>query len=326
LDKNSVTERIPSRDWRKLLRKPASPGDWLFRAVTMIAALALLAVMATMLVYLFEDAGAAIFHFGGGFLSSSAWDPVRDEFGALPAIFGTLLTSTIALLVSVPLSLGVAIYLVELAPLWLRRPASFLIELLAAVPSVVLGLWALFVMVPIIRDPVEQWLGKWLGFLPLFKGPPLGVGFLSGGLILVLMTLPIIIAVASESLAAVPSSQREAMIALGATRWEAITVAVLPYARSGILAAVMLGLGRAIGETMAVTMVIGNGYQVAASLFAPGNTMASKIATEFAEASGDLYTGSLIELALILFAITLVINITGRLLARKLSAVPRERG
>ncbi len=279
-----------------------------------------------MVVYLFDAARPAVFHFGAGFFTSSAWDPVRDRFGALPAIYGTLLTSALAMIAAVPLSLGVAIFLVELAPGWFRRPASFLVEMLAAVPSVVLGLWALFVMVPIIRDPVERWLGSSLGFLPFFQGPPLGLGFFAGGLVLAVMTLPIITAVSRETLAAVPASQREAMLALGATRWEAISQAVLPYARSGIVAAAILGLGRAIGETMAVTMVIGNGYQVTASLFAPGNTMASKIATEFAEASGDLYIGSLIEIALALFAITLVINIIGRLLVRKLAAVPQGGG
>ena len=289
----------------------------------MIAALSIVALMSAMVIYLFNDALPAVLHFGAGFFSSSAWDPVRDEFGGLPAIFGTLLTSALAMIVAVPLGLGVAIFLVELSPQWFQKPASFLIEMLAAIPSVVLGLWALFVMVPVIRDPVEQWLGGSLGFLPFFRGPPLGVGFLSGALILAVMTLPIIIAIAREALGSVPSSQREAMLALGATRWEAINYAVLPYARSGILAAVMLGLGRAVGETMAVTMVIGNGYQVTANLFAPGNTMASKIAAEFAEASGELYVGSLIELALILLAVTLVINVTGRLLVRKLATVPK---
>lgn len=318
--------RIFSRAWKVLTHRLTSPGDWFFQGATVVAALSIVGLLAAMVVYLFNDARPAIFHFGAGFLVSSAWDAVRDRFGALPAIFGTLLTSAIAMIAAVPLSLGVAIFLVELAPGWFRRPASFLVEMLAAIPSVVLGLWALFVMVPIIRDPVERWLGSWLGFIPLFQGPRLGVGFLAGGLVLAVMTLPIITAVTREALSAVPGSQREAMLALGATRWEAISRVVLPYARSGIVAAVILGLGRAIGETMAVTMVIGNGYKVAASLFTPGNTMASKIATEFAEASGDLYVGALIEIGLILFVITLVINIIGRLLVRRLAAAPQGGG
>lgn len=302
--------------WRAKLRRPTSPGDWFFQAVALLAALSLVVLLVAMTAYLVDVAWPAIRRFGPGFLTGSTWDPVREVFGALPAIYGTLLTSAIAMLVAVPVSLGVAIFLAELAPKWLRSPASFLVEMLAAIPSVVLGLWGLFVMVPVIRDPVERWLGTSLGFLPFFQGPPLGVGFLAGGLILAIMALPIITAVARDILIAVPSSQREAMLALGATRWEAISRAVLPYAKSGIVAAAILGLGRALGETMAVTMVVGNGYQVTERLFAPGNTMASKIATEFNEASGDLYVGSLVELALILFAITLMVNVVGRLLVR----------
>lgn len=302
--------------WRAALRRPASPGDWLFQSLALAAGLSLVGLVVAMSLYLLDAAWPAITHFGPGFLTSSTWDPVRSVFGALPAIYGTLLTSAIAMLVAVPMSLGVAIFLADLAPWWLRGPASFLVEMLAAIPSVVLGLWGLFVMVPVIRDPVELWLGRSLGFLPFFQGPPFGVGFLAGGLILAVMALPIITAVARDTILAVPASQREAMLALGATRWEAISHAVLPYARSGIVAAGILGLGRALGETMAVTMVIGNGYQVTARLFAPGNTMASKIATEFNEASGDLYIGSLVELALVLFAITLMVNVVGRLLVR----------
>ena len=312
--------------WRARLRRPTSPGDWVFQTIALLAALSLVGLLVAMTVYLVDVAWPAIQRFGLGFLTGSTWDPVREVFGALPAVYGTILTSAIALVVAVPVSLGVAIFLAELAPRWLRAPTSFLVEMLAAIPSVVLGLWGLFVMVPIIRDPVERWLGDSLGFLPFFQGPPFGVGFLAGGLILAIMALPIITAVARETLIAVPSSQREAMIALGATRWEAISRAVLPYAKSGIVAAAILGLGRALGETMAVTMVVGNGYEVTARLFAPGNTMASKIATEFNEASGDLYIGSLVELALILFAITLMVNLAGRLLVRWIIARPQAGG
>lgn len=311
-----VTKQAPLSRWKAVLRRPLNMGDRLFQGIALVAALSLIGLLVAMVSYLFEAAWPAVARFGPEFLTSSTWDPVREVFGALPAVYGTLLTSAIAMVVAVPLSLGVAIFLSELAPSWLRAPTSFLVEMLAAIPSVVLGLWGLFVMVPIIRDPVERWLGSSLGFLPFFQGPPFGVGFLAGGLILAVMALPIITAVARDAIRAVPTSQREAMLALGATRWETISRAVLPYARSGIVAAVILGLGRALGETMAVTMVVGNGYQVTARLFAPGNTMASKIAGEFNEASGALYIGALVELALVLFAITFMVNLAGRLLVR----------
>ncbi|MBI4300781.1 MAG: phosphate ABC transporter permease subunit PstC [Chloroflexi bacterium] len=316
LSQPSSFAALRAKGWPTRLLGSATVGDRLFQAVTVLAALAIIALPAAMVIYLWDGAWPAIARFGVRFVANSTWDPVRNVFGALPAIYGTLLTSFLAMLIAVPLSLAVAVFLAELAPRWLSAPASFLVEMLAAIPSVVLGLWGLFVLVPIIRHPIESWLGSHLGFLPLFKGPPFGVGFLAGGVILAVMALPIITAVARDSLSAVPGSQREAMLALGATRWEAISRAVVPYARSGIMAAAILGLGRALGETMAVTMVVGNGYQVTASLFAPGNTMASKIATEFNEASGDLYIGSLIELGLILFVIAFIVNVVGRLLVR----------
>ncbi len=307
--------QTPGKVWRSLLRRPASPGDGLFRVTTLLAALSLLGLLLAMVVYLFGAAWPAIAHFGMGFLMRSTWDPVREVFGALPAIYGTLVTSALAMLVAVPVSLGTAIFLAELAPGWLRAPASFLVEMLAAIPSVVLGLWGIFVMAPVLQ-PVERWLAESLGFVPFFRGPVFGgVGFLAGGLILSVMALPIITAVARDAILTVPASQREAMLALGATRWEAIRHAVLPYTRSGLVAASILGLGRALGETMAVTMVIGNGYRLTARLFAPGNTMASKIATQFNEASG-LETNALVELALVLFAVALIVNVVGRLLVR----------
>jgi phosphate transport system permease protein len=272
------------------------------------------AVLVAITINLFISGWPSISRFGWGFLVVSAWDPVHEIFGALPAIYGTLLTSAIAMVISVPMSVAVGIFLAEVAPRWLRMPASFLVEMLAALPSVVLGLWALFVMVPVIRSPIETWLGRYLDVIPLFSGPPFGVGFLAGGFILAIMALPIVTAIVRDVLLTVPHSQREAMLALGATRWETISKAVLPYARSGIIAAAILGLGRALGETMAVTMVVGNGYKVTASLFAPGNTIASKIANEFNEASSDIYISSLVELGLILFFITLVVNVIGRLM------------
>lgn len=289
-------------------------GDRIFSNLTRSFALLIVLILAGLLVILSIDAWPAVQKFGLQFLASSAWDPVNDQFGALPAVYGTLLSSLIGLLIAVPVSLGSAIFLSELAPSWLSRPCSFLIEMLAAIPSVIIGLWGLFVMVPFIRDPVEKWLGSNLGFLPLFQGPPFGVGFLSAGIILAIMVIPIITAVSRDVMRAVPVTQREAMLALGATQWEMITRAVLPYCRSGLVGAVILGLGRALGETMAVTMVIGNSYMLTPSLFSPGATIASKVASEFSEASGDLYLGSLIELALVLFGITLLVNIVARLL------------
>jgi len=306
----------PGKGWRRLLRRPASPGDWLFQGATLLAALTVAGVLAAMVVSLLDSARPSISASGAGFLIRSVWDPVREAFGALPAIYGTLLTSAIAMVVGVPVSLGVAIFLAELAPRWLRTPTSFLVEMLAAIPSVVLGLWGIFIMAPAI-DPVERCLQGVLGFVPLFQGSIFGgFGFLTGGLILSIMSLPIITAIARDAILTVPSSQKEAMLALGATRWEAISGAILPYARSGIIAAGILGLGRALGETMAVTMVIGNGYQVTSHLFAPGNTMASKIATQFNEASG-LEINALVELALVLLAVALIVNVAGRLLVRR---------
>lgn len=289
-------------------------GDRVFSRLSLIFALLIVFILAGLLIVLNMDAWPAVQKFGFSFLTSTSWDPVKEDFGALPAIYGTLLSSFIGLLIAVPVSLGSAIFLSELAPEWLRRPCSFLIEMLAAIPSVIIGLWGLFVMVPFIRDPVEKWLGGSLGFLPFFQGPPFGVGFLSAGIILAVMVIPIITAVSRDAMRAVPATQREAMLALGATRWEMITRAVLPYCRSGLIGAVILGLGRALGETMAVTMVIGNSYKLTPSLFSPGVTIASKVASEFNEASGDLYIGSLIELALVLFGITLLVNVVARLL------------
>jgi len=289
-------------------------GDRIFSRLTLFFGILIAVILIALLIVLNIDAWPAIQKFGLSFLTSIEWDPVREEFGALPAIYGTLLSSLIGLVIAVPISLGSAVFLSELAPEWMRKPCSFLIEMLAAIPSVIIGLWGLYVMVPFIRNPIEIWLGSNLGFLPLFEGPPFGVGFLSAGIILSIMVIPIITAVSREVIAAVPLTQREAMLALGATRWEMINRAVLPYCRSGLVGGVILGLGRALGETMAVTMVIGNAYVLSPSLFSPGATIASKVASEFNEASGDLYIGSLIELALVLFAITLLVNIIARLL------------
>ncbi|RJO61175.1 MAG: phosphate ABC transporter permease subunit PstC [Dehalococcoidia bacterium] len=294
-------------------------GNRAFTQVTLICAFIIVAILVNILVVLTLQAWPAIREFGAPFLSSSTWDPVKNEYGALPAIYGTLISSLLALVIAVPLSIGAAIFLVELSPAWIRGPASFIIEMLAAIPSVIIGLWGLFVLVPFVRSPIESWLGTHLGSLSFFQGPPFGFGFLAAAIILAIMIIPIITAMSRDVLRAVPSTQREAMLALGATRWETISRAVLPYGRSGLVGAVLLGLSRALGETMAVTMVIGNGNKITASLFSPGTTIPSKIANEFGEASG-IGLSSLIELALILFVITLLVNVIARLLVWRLTA------
>jgi phosphate transport system permease protein len=296
-------------------------GDAIFANLTLFFALVIVAVLAGIIIVLNINATPAIRQFGIGFIGGTSWNAVTEQFGALPAIYGTLLSSVIGLLIAVPISLGAAIFLAELAPTWIRGPGSFLIEMLAAIPSVIIGLWGLFVLVPFVREPIEKWLGANLGFIPLFQGPPFGVGFLSAGIILAIMIIPIITAVSRDAIRAAPVQQKEAMLALGATRWEMIRRAVLPYCRSGLVGATILGLGRALGETMAVTMVIGNAYTLTASLFSPGATIASKIASEFGEASSGVFIGSLVELALILFAVTLLVNVVARLLVWRMTAV-----
>ncbi len=263
---------------------------------------------------LFDGAKPALQKFGWHFLVSTSWDPVNDVFGALPFIFGTLITSLIALLIAVPISIATAVFLTELAPLWLRQPLIMFIELLAAIPSVILGLWGIFVMVPFLSQNVFPWLQHCLGFLPIFQGTILGPCMLAGGIIVAIMIVPIITSVSREILRSVPGLQREAAYALGATRWEVTRIAVLSYAKKGLFGAVILGLGRALGETMAVTMVIGNSPQIVKSLFAPGYTLASVIANEFTEATDPLYSGALFEIGLVLLGVTLVVNALARLL------------
>lgn len=292
----------------------ARVGDRVFKALLTVAALAVPVLLSFLVWELWSGSRLAIGEFGLGFLTSSEWDPVAGHFGALPLIFGTLVSSALALLIAVPLSLGVAIFLTEFAPMPVRGPVAFLIELLAAIPSVVYGLWGIFVMIPFLRATVYPFLKDALGFLPLFQGPVYGPGMLSAAIILSIMVMPYIMSVSREVLLAVPNTQREAALALGATRWEALTGAVLPYARSGIIGAVILGLGRALGETMAVTMVIGNRHEIAASLFAPGYTMASAIANEFSEAVENIHLSALSYVALSLFVVTVLINAAAHLL------------
>jgi phosphate transport system permease protein len=283
------------------------------------ALLAMGMVIPLLLAFLLLRVGAAALpalrEFGFGFLASSEWNPVEGQFGALPFIFGTLASSLLALLIAVPLAVGLAIFLTELAPRWVAAPVAFGTELLAAIPSVVYGLWGIFVLVPWLRSAIQEPLASTLGdSIPLFRGPAYGVSILSAGVILAIMVIPFISAVSREVLAAVPQVQREGALALGATRWEMTWQVVLPYATPGIIGATILGLGRALGETMAVTMVIGNRPEITASLFSPGYTMASVLANEFAEASTDLYLAALMEVALILFGITIVVNTFARLL------------
>ncbi len=288
-------------------------GDFIYKKLAQFFALLVLLLVIVMGYEMYIGSQLSIDKFGWQFLVTSTWDPVKEIFGALPAIYGTLVSSFLALFISLPLGLGVAIFLSELAPNWLEKPLSFFTELLAGIPSVVYGLWGIFVLVPWLRNSVEPLLAKHLGYLPFFKGVPYGFGMLAAAIILSIMVLPIISSISRDVLKSVPDSQREAALALGATKWEVIKI-VFSNSRSGILGATMLGLGRAIGETMAVTMVIGNRALISPSLFDPAYTMASVLANEFTEASSDLYLSALIELALILFFITIIINIAARLL------------
>ncbi|HEV2292081.1 MAG TPA: phosphate ABC transporter permease subunit PstC [Gemmatimonadales bacterium] len=289
-------------------------GDRIFRIV-LTAAAAVIPILLVALVWeLWVGSLPAIHRFGASFLVRDVWDPVAGDFGAFPLIVGTLVSSFLALVIAVPLALGVAIFLTEFAPKWIRQPISFLVELLAAVPSVVFGLWGIFVLVPFLRSTVFPFLRQALGFLPFFQGPIYGPSMLAAAVILAIMILPFIMSVAREVLTAVPGAQREAALALGATRWEAVATAVVPYARSGIVGAGILGLGRALGETMAVTMLIGNTHDISASLFAPGYTMAAVIANEFSEAATPLHFAALTYVALTLFGLTVLVNAGARLL------------
>ena len=256
----------------------------------------------------------SLHQFGFHFFMGTTWDPVSGDFGALPFIYGTLVSSLLALILAVPLAVGVAIFVTEICPRTLRGIISFTVELLAAIPSVIYGLWAIFVLCPLLRKFVQPWLAKTLGWTGFFSGPPFGIGMLAAGIILAIMIIPIISSITREVLVAVPQSQREAVYALGATKWEMIRMAVLRNARAGILGGIILGLGRALGETMAVTMVIGNRPEIAKSLFAPGYTMASVIANEFSEATDDLYLSALVEIGLALLIVTLIVNALARLL------------
>ena len=306
----------PPSPIREFLSKRGSGklADNAFAGVMLLCALSIFVIVIGIATILIMRSNMAIVKFGWSFFKGQNWDPVSGDFGALPFIFGTLATSFLALLMAVPLALGVAIFLTELCPQRLRAPISFLTELLAAIPSVVYGLWAVFVLVPLVQNPIGPLLVKYLGWTGLFGGPNFGVGLLTASIILAIMILPIISSLTRDMMMAVPNHQREAVLALGATRWEMIRTGVLRNARIGIVGAVILGLGRALGETMAVAMTIGNHAVISKSLFAPGNTLASAIANEFSEATDDLYLSALIEIGLALFLVTIVVNAFARLL------------
>ena len=289
-------------------------ADRTFSGVMLVCALSIFAIVLLILTELVMRSRLTIGKFGLGFFFRQAWDPVSGNFGALPFIYGTLVSSFLGLLIAVPLAIGVAIFLTEMCPKLLRGPLAFMTELLAAIPSVVYGLWAVFVLVPLLREHVNPWLTKLLGWTGFFSGPNYGIGMLAAGVILAIMILPVISSLTREVMISVPHSQREAVLALGATRWEMIRMGVLRNARIGIVGSIILGLGRALGETMAVTMVIGNRPEIAKSLFAPGYSMASVIANEFSEASDDLYLSALIEIGLALFLVTIIVNALARVL------------
>jgi phosphate transport system permease protein len=289
-------------------------ADNSFAAVMLLCGLSIFAIVVFIFGILVIHSRPSLVEFGWKFFTRQSWDPVSGDFGALPFIYGTLTTSFLALCMAVPLAMGVAVFLTELCPRPLRAPISFFTELLAAIPSVVYGLWAVFVLVPLMRDVIGPFLVKTLGWTGFFSGPNFGIGLLTASMILAIMILPIISSLTRDIMTAVPNSQREAVLALGATRWEMIRIGVLRNSRIGIVGAVMLGLGRALGETMAVTMVIGNHPDISKSLFSPGITLASVIANEFSEANGDLYLSALIEIGLALFLVTIVVNAIARLM------------
>ena len=288
--------------------------DEVFRWLIVLSAISVFVIVLLVVWELIDKSKLSLHQFGLHFFYGHDWDPVNDSFGAMPFIYGTLVSSFLALLLAVPLSIGVAVYVTEMCPQGLRAIISFLVELLAAIPSVIYGLWGIFVLAPLLREYVEPFLAKTLGWTGLFTGPIYGLGMLAAGIILAIMIVPVIASITREVMTAVPQNQREAVLALGATRWEMIRMGVLRNARIGIVGGVILGLGRALGETMAVTMVIGNRPEVSKSLFAPGYTMASVIANEFTEATGDMYLSALVEIGLALFIVTLVVNALARLL------------
>ena len=297
-------------------------GEQLFKSATLLAALLVLLLLGGVTVALLSGAWPALAKFKIGFLTHEVWNPVTERFGALAAVYGTLVTSALAMLIAIPISFGVAIFLTELSPRWLKRPVGIAVELLAAVPSIIYGIWGLFVLAPILQRHLQPWLIEHIGVVPLvgglFRGPPFGIGVLTAGLVLAIMVLPFISAVTRDVFETVPDVLKESAYGLGATTWEVIWNVVLPHSRVGVVGGVMLGLGRALGETMAVTFVIGNAHRISSSLLAPGTTISASIANEFTEAVGDLYTSALIALGVLLFLITFTVIAAARFMLLRL--------
>jgi phosphate transport system permease protein len=309
-------DRNRASNVRALLNQSSTgaSADRLFRALMLLCALSIMAVLVLLVTELWTESKLSRMAFGWGFFTSRDWDPVQGLFGALPFIYGTLVSSLLALLMAVPLGVGVAVYMTEICPRALRSTLSFFVELLAAIPSVVYGLWGIFVLAPLMREHVQPFLKNTLGWTGLFEGPPYGIGMISAGVILAIMIVPFISSITREVMIAVPQTQREAVLALGSTRWEMIRIGILRNARAGVFGAIILALGRALGETMAVTMLIGNRPEISKSLLAPAYTMASVIANEFSEATEDIYLSALIEVGLVLFVVTVVVNMIAQLL------------
>jgi phosphate transport system permease protein len=297
-------------------------GERIFRGSTLFAAVLVLLILGGVAIALLKGAWPALAYFKIEFITRQVWNPVTQKFGALAAIYGTIVTSVIAMAVAIPLSFGIAIFLTELCPAWLKRPVGTAVELLAAVPSIIFGIWGMFVFAPLLQRHVQPWLIDTLGTLPgigqLFQGPPFGIGILTAALVLAIMVLPFISSVMRDVFETIPEVLRESAYGLGATTWEVIWKVVLPHSRTGVVGGIMLGLGRALGETMAVTFVIGNAHRISTSLLAPGTTISASIANEFTEATGDLYNSSLIALGVLLFLITFTVIILARLMLRRM--------
>jgi len=311
VDRSKVLQRLRMR-------------DAIFRNLTRLSAIAVLIILSGIILSLVHGSWPALSTFGPGFLVNEVWNPVTEKFGAIAPIYGTILTSFLAMLIAVPVGLFIALFLTELCPMWLRRPIGIAIELLAGIPSIIYGIWGLFVFAPFLQETLQPFLINTLGELPgignLFAGPPYGIGMLTAGLILAIMVLPFITSISRDVFEAVPPVLKEAAYGLGCTTWEVARYVVLPYTRVGVIGGVMLALGRALGETMAVTFVIGNAHRISGSILAPGTTISATIANEFTEAVGDLYTSSLIALGLILFVITFIVLAIARLLLMRINA------
>lgn len=296
--------------------------ETLFRGATLVAALLVLTLLGGVAISLIKGSWPAFAHFKFAFLTREIWNPVTDQYGALAPVYGTLVTSLLAMVIAIPISFGIAIFLTELSPSWLKRPVGVAVELLAAVPSIIFGIWGLFVLAPLLQRHAQPWLIEWLGPLPvigkLFQGPPFGIGVLTASIVLAIMVLPFISAVMRDVFETVPDVLKESGYGLGATTWEVIWKVVVPYSRTGIVGGIMLGLGRALGETMAVTFVIGNAHRISPSLLAPGTTISASIANEFTEAVGDLYTSSLVALGALLFLITFTVIAAARFMLLRL--------